>query len=152
MALLLLIILSGVITVFVLTGYGCSILSWHGRTPADAGVRLRGLACLVGAAAITVYVWGALHVAGAVVEAEDGGTGSVPFPTCVEAGGKDAAAQVDGYRIGYLPVRFVCAIDGGGYTAAVPGYVNPVALGLAAAAFLLSVLAWQHRDPAATGR
>ncbi|WP_457032855.1 hypothetical protein [Kitasatospora sp. P5_F3] len=32
------------------------------------------------------------------------------------------------YRVSYLPLRFTCVRStGGGYTVAVPGYVNPLA-------------------------
>jgi len=91
---------------------------------------LRGLAVLAGTAAVAVYTWGLLHIAGAVLEAEDGGTGSAPLPPCRSS---EQAVHVVDYSVSYVPLSFVCELkDGGGYTAeVVPAYVNPVALGLA---------------------
>ncbi|MGC0340424.1 hypothetical protein [Streptomyces sp. SLBN-8D4] len=93
---------------------------------------LRGTATLAGAGALAVYVWGLLHLVGAVLEAEDGGTGSAPLPPCR---GNEQAAQVIDYSVGYLPLSFDCETTGGGsYSAeAVPAYVNPAAVGLALA-------------------
>ncbi|WP_020121156.1 hypothetical protein [Streptomyces canus] len=95
--------------------------------------RLRGTATLAGAGALAVYVWGLLHLVGAVLEAEDGGTGSAPLPPCR---GNEQVAQVIDYSVGYLPLSFDCETTGGGsYTAdVIPAYVNPAAVGLALAA------------------
>ncbi|MDH6518792.1 hypothetical protein M2164_005274 [Streptomyces sp. SAI-208] len=95
--------------------------------------RLRGLATLAGFVALAVYAWGLLHLAGAVLEAEDGGTNSAPLPPCR---GNDQAVHVMDYSVSYLPLSFDCEMNGGGsYSAgAIPGYVNPVALGSALAA------------------
>jgi hypothetical protein len=95
--------------------------------------RLRGTAVLAGSGAVAAYVWGLLHLAGAVLEAEDGGTNSAPIPPCR---GNDQAVHVIDYAVGYLPLSFDCEMkDGGSYTAEViPAYVNPAAVGLALAA------------------
>jgi hypothetical protein len=81
-----------------------------------------------------VYVWGLLHLAGAVLEAEDGGTDSAPIPPPCR--GNDQVVHVIDYSVGYLPLSFDCEMTGGGsYTAEViPSYVNPAAVGLALAA------------------
>ncbi|MFF7282123.1 hypothetical protein [Streptomyces griseorubiginosus] len=95
--------------------------------------RLRGVAALAGALAVAMYVWGLLHLLGAVLEAEDGGAGSAPLPPCRSG---EQAAQVVDYSVGFLPLSFECELKGGGgYEAAdvLPGYVNPVAVGLALA-------------------
>ncbi|WP_053852987.1 hypothetical protein [Streptomyces sp. NRRL B-24085] len=95
--------------------------------------RLRGCATLAGLVVLAVYAWGLLHLAGAVLEAEDGGTGSAPLPPCR---GSEQAFHVIDYSVSYLPLSFDCELKGGGsYPAeAIPGYVNPVALGSALAA------------------
>lgn len=92
----------------------------------------RTLALLAGAAAVAVYAWGLLHVGYAVMQAEDGGTGSSPIEPC-RAAGPSLASQVDGYAVGFLPLRFECRLSTGGAYASssVPGYVNPAAAGLA---------------------
>ena len=95
--------------------------------------RLRGAATLAGLVALVVYVWGLLHLAGSVLEAEDGGTGSAPLPPCR---GNDQAVHVIDYSVSFLPLSFDCEMTGGGSYAAgvIPGYVNPVAVGSALAA------------------
>ncbi|KQW12917.1 hypothetical protein [Streptomyces sp. Root369] len=91
---------------------------------------LRGFATLAGLVALVVYIWGLLHLAGAFLEAEDGGTGSAPLPPCL---GNEQAVHVVDYSLSFLPLSFDCEMKGGGsYAAAViPGYVNPVAVGSA---------------------
>ncbi|WP_406126436.1 hypothetical protein OHQ89_31820 [Streptomyces canus] len=95
--------------------------------------RLRGFATLAGLVALVVYTWGLLHLAGAILEAEDGGTGSAPLPPCR---GNEQAVHVVDYSVSYLPLSFDCEMQGGGSYPAdvIPGYVNPVAVGSALAA------------------
>ncbi|MEU0943770.1 hypothetical protein ABZ379_13395 [Streptomyces canus] len=95
--------------------------------------RLRGTAVLAGSGAVAVYVWGLLHLAGAFLEAEDGGTGSAPIPPCR---GDARAVHVIDYSVSFFPLSFDCEMTGGGsYTAdVIPAYVNPAAVGLALAA------------------
>ncbi|MGW7721861.1 hypothetical protein [Streptomyces canus] len=92
--------------------------------------RLRGFATLAGLVALLVYTWGLLHLAGAFLEAEDGGTGSAPIPPCR---GNEQVVHVIDYSVRYFPLSFDCEMKGGGsYPAdAIPGYVNPVAVGSA---------------------
>ena len=94
---------------------------------------LRGTAALAGTGAVAVYAWGLLHLADAVLEAEDGGANSAPIPPCH---GNEQVVHVIDYSVGYLPLSFDCEMTGGGsYPAEViPGYVNPVAVGSALAA------------------
>ncbi|MFD7894534.1 hypothetical protein [Streptomyces sp. NPDC059743] len=136
------IILIGAIVAVGLTGYGFATLTRHRAERPGVVVAARGVAAFAGAGAVALYVWGALHAVGAVLEAEDGGTSSVPTRECIRAGGTERAAEVDGYRIEYLPVRFVCHIDGGGSyaTSGGPGYIGPAALVLALTAVALPVL------------
>jgi hypothetical protein len=95
--------------------------------------RLRGFATLAGLVALAVYTWGLLHLAGAILDAEDGGTGSAPLPPCR---GNDQVVHVIDYSVSYFPLSFDCETkDGGSYASgAIPGYVNPVAVGSALAA------------------
>ncbi|GAA2628215.1 MULTISPECIES: hypothetical protein [Streptomyces] len=111
-----------------LLGYGIATLGrlrWH-----------RTLAVLLGACAVGLYAWGLLHVAGAVLAAEDGGAGSSPILPCRTPGQDERASHVVDYTVDYVPLRFVCEMTGGGSYAAesVPGYVNPAVLGFALAA------------------
>ncbi|MET9792962.1 hypothetical protein [Streptomyces canus] len=94
---------------------------------------LRGTAALAGTGAVAVYAWGLLHLAGAVLEAEDGGANSAPIPPCR---GNEQVVHVIDYSVSWLPLSFDCEMQGGGsYPAEViPGYVNPVAVGTALAA------------------
>lgn len=62
--------------------------------------RLRGFATLAGLVALVVYTWGLLHLAGAILEAEDGGTGSAPLPPCR---GNEQVVHVVDYSVSYLP-------------------------------------------------
>ncbi|MFF0017067.1 hypothetical protein [Streptomyces sp. NPDC005374] len=102
--------------------------------------RLRGIAVLAGTVAIAVYTWGLLHLAGAVLEAEDGGTNSAPIPPCR---GNEQAVHVIDYSVSFLPLSFDCEMtDGGSYASGtIPAYVNPVALGLALTAAICAVSA-----------
>jgi hypothetical protein len=95
--------------------------------------RLRGFATLAGLVALAMYTWGLLHLAGAILDAEDGGTGSAPIPPCR---GNEQVVHVIDYSVSYFPLSFDCEMKGGGSYAAeaIPGYVNPVAVGSALAA------------------
>ncbi|QFZ73940.1 hypothetical protein GFH48_12395 [Streptomyces fagopyri] len=136
--LLLLLLPGGPVACVALARYGFGRLGHPGAGPADGGGRLRGTAALLGAAAVAVYVWGLLHVAGAVLAAEDGGTDSAPVRPCRTPGWQEWARDpgITGYTVSYLPLRFVCETgDGGRYaTGHVPRYVNPAFLCLTVAA------------------
>ncbi|WP_433126911.1 hypothetical protein ACQPWW_29030 [Micromonospora sp. CA-240977] len=139
--------LIGAVTATVLTVRGV-------RAVVGKNERLRAAALLAGAGAIAVYAWGLLHLGFAVLQAEDGGAGSFPIAPCREAG-TQRASQVDGYEVGYLPLRFECRTGGGGayVTSTVPGYVNPAtaALGLitATCGVLAGTTARHARPPVA---
>ncbi|MEU9082283.1 hypothetical protein [Streptomyces sp. NPDC048357] len=129
MALLLLLLIPATPVVALgLLGYGLGTLGRRGRH--------RNAAALLGAVAAGFYTWGLLHVAGAVVEAEDGGASSSPLLPCRTPGQEERAARVVDYSVDYLPLRFVCETTGGGSYAAesVPGHVNPAVAGLVLAA------------------
>lgn len=132
--LLLLFIPAGLAVAFGLTGRGIAVLA---RRRSGRPVWHRGLAALLGAVAAALYTWGLLHLAGTVLEAEGGGADSSPIRPCRVPGQTERAASVVGYRVDYLPLRFVCETKGGGEYApasAVPGYIGPAALGFALAA------------------
>ncbi|MGW8635509.1 hypothetical protein [Streptomyces sp. NPDC055793] len=103
-----------------------------------AGAPFRVLAGCAAAGAVLLYAWGALCVILAVVEAEDGGTGSAPLRPCRTEAHPELSGRIVGYSVSWLPLGFRCeTADGDGYTSDdVPGYVNPgtAVLALTAAA------------------
>ncbi|MGW1490559.1 hypothetical protein [Streptomyces sp. NPDC002402] len=135
---LLLFIPVGLVAAFAFVGYGFGSLGRAGHRRAGREVWLRSLAAILGAVAAALYTWGLLHVAGAVLDAEDGGADSSPLRPCRTPGQWERALRVVDYTVDYVPLRFVCETKGGGSYAAesVPGYVNPAVLSsvLAAAA------------------
>lgn len=145
---------------FALVGYGVGAVADGLSGLRERSVALRGLAALTAAGAIVVYVWGLLHVFGAVVEAEDGGTDSSPVRSCRTAGWEERAAagvEITGYEVRVVPLGFVCGTsDGGRYdNGDVPGYVNPAVagFGLTAAASAISAgYLSQRRARTAAGR
>ncbi|MFK0259423.1 hypothetical protein [Streptomyces sp. NPDC090445] len=138
--LLLLLVPAGLILPFVFAGRAVGALALAGGPRrADSGAWLRTAGFVQAAVAVGVYAWGLLCVTGAVVSAEDGGTNSIPILPCRTPGWEYRAEGISGYRVEYVPLRFVCeADDVGDYTTSVPDYVNPVFffLGLGAAACL----------------
>ncbi|MFC7307776.1 hypothetical protein ACFQVC_26575 [Streptomyces monticola] len=147
--LLVLFLPAGLISSLGLLGYGLGTLGRTGLRRADRRRRLRSGAALLGATAAAVYTWGLLHVAGAVLEAEDGGAGSSPLLPCRTPGQWERALTVVDYTVDYLPLRFVCeTTDGGAYAAeSVPDYVNPAALGLTLAAAVCLTVAATRESP-----
>ncbi|WP_446038651.1 hypothetical protein [Streptomyces sp. SID1121] len=140
---LLLLIPVGLITAFGLAGYGFGGLGRVGVRGAGREMWLRCLGSLLGAGAVAVYTWGLLLLAGAVLEAEDGGTDSAPLRPCRTPGQWERALHVIDYDVDYVPLRFVCETTGGGSFAAdaVPGYVNPVVVGFALGAVVCAGVA-----------
>nr|WSX47627.1 hypothetical protein OG409_00725 [Streptomyces sp. NBC_00974] len=79
----------------------------------------RDVALLCACGALTLYLWGCLHLL-FLDETRQ-------FAACLEAGGPQKAARVDAFEGDFVPLRLLCHIDkGGSYSAGVPGYVNPV--------------------------
>ncbi|MER5664056.1 hypothetical protein [Streptomyces mirabilis] len=102
---------------------------------------LRGLAYVVAAGAAVMYAWGMLYVAGAALDAEDGGADSSPIRPC-RTGVRERDYWIDDYHVWWVPVRFVChRSDGTTYDREVPGYVNPALAGLTVGAVALAVSA-----------
>lgn len=134
-SLLLLLLPAGLVAAFTCLGYGLSTLVKARRRRAGRAMWLRGVAGLLGAVAVAVYTLGLLCLAGAVLDTEDGGAGSTPFPPCRVPGQPERATGVVDYSVDYVPVRFVCETEDGRYSAdSVPGFVNPAAFGSGLAA------------------
>ncbi|MEV6546591.1 hypothetical protein [Streptomyces sp. NPDC051665] len=116
---------------------------------------LRKLAIVAGLAAFALYLWGLLHVVGALLEAEDGGTDSSPLRPCRTNGWQydKKVLSVTDYSVDFVPLRFVCeTADGGSYVAdTVPGYLNPAVYGLTLAALGCWVAALALAPPGPRG-
>ncbi|WP_329532153.1 hypothetical protein OG568_16680 [Streptomyces sp. NBC_01450] len=127
----------GLVAAFAFVGYCFSTLGRIGLRQADRVAWLRVLAALMGAAAAVLYVWGLLHLVGAVMDAEENGTDSAPLRPCRTPGWEEWAQDpgIVDYTVRYLPLRFVCETgDGDSYvTDTVPDYLNPSVLGFALA-------------------
>lgn len=106
--------------------------------PRRPGAPFRVVAAVAGGAAALLYAWGLVCVGFAVMEAEDGGTGSAPLRPCRTDAPPELSGRIVDYAASYLPLGFRCeTADGDGYDSAdVPGYVNPgvAVLALTAAA------------------
>ena len=126
-------LLGGSTTAVILAVRGFGAVRKNRGNPRQDWLRMAAL--LAGSGAVSVYVWGILHVTWAVMEAEDGGTDSSPLIPCREAG-VPIIDHVRGYDVDFVPLRFQCQLDDGSAytTSAVPAYVNPAAalLGLTA--------------------
>ncbi len=131
--------MAGALAAVVLAVRALVTLRRNGGRPQRGWLRTAGLLACSGA--VSLYVWGMLHVLAAVMQAEDGGAGSSPLGPCREAGDQ-VAGHVVGYDVGYVWLRFDCRLsDGGTYTtSAVPGYVNPATAILGVSAFVLAVM------------
>ena len=66
-----------------------------------------------GAAALSVYAWGLLLVAGAVM-VSNGGAGSAPAPPRRTPGHEERALHVVDQSVTFLPPASVCETAGGG--------------------------------------
>ncbi|WP_328656815.1 hypothetical protein [Streptomyces sp. NBC_00334] len=95
--------------------------------PRGPGAPFRILAGAAGGAAVLLYLWGALCVGLAVMQAEDGGAGSSPPLPCRAGVSPELSGTVVGHSASYLPLGFRCETpDGDGYASAdIPGYLNP---------------------------
>ncbi|MFB7655603.1 MULTISPECIES: hypothetical protein [unclassified Streptomyces] len=123
---LLLLVVIAVVSAMGLAGHGASVLAARRARGPGAGPLLHALAAFAGAAAVAVYGWGLLHVAGAAMES-NGGANSAPAPPCRMPGYEERALHVIDQSVSFLPLGFVCETsDGDDYTSDdVPGYVNP---------------------------
>ncbi|MEO3978660.1 hypothetical protein [Streptomyces sp. CAU 1734] len=112
------IVLFGLIAILMGLVYLCVTLAARRAKPRTAAEKWRAGSVACVCAAIALYVWGALHL---VLLDE-----TAQSESCRNTGGPQQAARVDGYIGEYVPLRLVCHIsEGGSYTTAVPGYVNP---------------------------
>ncbi|MEV6250409.1 hypothetical protein AB0M38_30055 [Streptomyces sp. NPDC051742] len=140
---ILALLIAAALVCFGLAGYGFGRLGQIGVRRADRQTRLRCAAALTGAAAAAVYAWGLLNLGVAMFDTDDSGTDAFPIRPCRTAGAPEAAADVVGHRIEYLPPRYVCLRRSGESYATddVPGFVGPGTVGLAAIAALCALLA-----------
>ncbi|MEV8548902.1 hypothetical protein AB0L04_03545 [Streptomyces glaucescens] len=132
MSLLLLLVCA--LAVFGFLGYGGQTFA-GGLRRRSAPEVVRGGAALAAAVAAGAYGWGLVGVAGVLVEARDGGTGSAPVHACRTPGGQ-TDGQVTGVRVDWLPLGVVCETgDGGSHgSGAVPACVTPLVLAFGPAA------------------
>ena len=102
------------------------------------GAALRALGLLAGGLALGTYGWGLVHVAGAWLDAADGGTSSSPPPPCRDHLERARALQVVGYDVDAVPPGFSCElIDGASVEIpVVPGYITPAVLVIGAVALV----------------
>jgi hypothetical protein len=103
----------------------------------------RVVAKVAAGAAALLYAWGLVCVGFAVMEAEDGGTGSAPPRPCRAGAPPELAVRVVDHSVSYLPLGFRCeTADGDGYDSAdIPGYLNPGVAVLALTAVASAVVA-----------
>jgi len=141
--------LSGAVTAVVLAVRGLLAVRRNKGRPRRGWLRLAALLACSGA--VTLYVWGMLHVLWAVMDAEDGGTESSPPRQCRERGDQIASHFI-GYDVGYIPLRFDCQLDDGTTftNSAVPGYVNPATALLGLTAVTCGILAAKSGEAAPT--
>ncbi|WP_329133700.1 hypothetical protein OG552_16715 [Streptomyces sp. NBC_01476] len=147
LAVLALILLIAAVTVFGLAGYGFGTLGRAGLRRPGPGVVLRSAAAVLGAVAVACYAVGLLGVAGAVLEAHDGGADSAPIRPC-RTGSPERDAHIADYSVRYVPLGFVCeTADGASYvTDDVPAHLNSAAAGTALAAVACAVAAALHSE------
>jgi hypothetical protein len=128
------------IVVMILRGAVDVVTPETWRTP-SAGLRSLGL--LAGGLALGMYAWGLLHVAGAWLDAADGGTSSSPPPPCRDHLDNERAKLVVGYDLDVIPPGFSCELTDGTSVeiSAVPGYVTPATLVFGAGALTSLVVA-----------
>ncbi|MFJ2771804.1 hypothetical protein [Streptomyces sp. NPDC087300] len=126
--LLFLVTLIAAIAACGLFGYGCGVVVRRGPV-------VCAVAGLLGAVAAAAYAVGGVYLGLAVLDAEDGGTGSAPMRPCVAAG-PERAAHVVGYEVELVPLGFTCVVGegdaagGGDYRAGVvPRPLNLVVFG-----------------------
>ncbi|WP_018545455.1 hypothetical protein [Streptomyces sp. LaPpAH-108] len=137
----LFVLMIGLVLVISLIGYLCSSVVRRdqlpsGRLPFRAGVVLS--VC----AAVCVYLWGLFYMPSDDVH--------YLRQSCAEAGGEERAARVVGYETSFVPLRFVCRVDGGGGISTIPSWINPTVGVLVLLALITAAVALLTRD--ATGR
>jgi hypothetical protein len=145
--LLVVLILVGPVVAISLAFRAVDVLTRRGFRPGRQRLTLRYLAMITWSAAIAAYSWGAFHLLQDETSA---------MRRCRTAVGPEHAGHVASYDTTFFPLRFGCEVNGvGTFEAAVPGYANPVIIGLVVVAITLSVLATFAADKpviARTGR
>ncbi|MCX4395756.1 hypothetical protein [Streptomyces sp. NBC_01767] len=127
---LVLIIFAGLPIVVVLGVFACTTLARNGIRNSGTLMRLRSLAAFAAAGAVSLYVWGAIHLVTLDETRRD--------LACKEAVGPAHVMEIDSYRPTYIPLGLGCHIENGTtYPAGVPGYLNRAAAALALTAVVL---------------
>lgn len=134
---ILLLALVGLLSIVVMIARGAMDMATPETWKAPSAA-LRAVGLLAGGLALGTYAWGLLHVAGAWLDAADGGTSSSPPPPCRDHLDKERALQVVGYDLDLIPPAFSCELNDG--TSAeipiVPGYITPAVMVLGAIALV----------------
>ena len=134
----LFVLVVGVLVVCGLVGFACSSAAKFRRGSGASSRWGRAGAALLAAAAICVYLWGALHV----LFMEDVDKGHA----CEKAGAVQGR-EIAGYEGHYLPLRFVCETRAGRrFDAVIPGCVTPVAGVLIGSAVILATVTGTFRS------
>ena len=117
------------------------------------GAALRALGLLAGGLALGTYAWGLVHVAGAWLDAADGGTSSSPPPPCRDHLDRARALQVVGYDLDVIPPGFSCELTDGTSVGIpiVPAYVTPAAMVLGAVALISLAASGRSQSRTAVG-
>lgn len=129
---LLFVLLIGLILVLSLIAYLCSSVARRGQLP-PGRLRFRAGAVLSVCGAVCVYLWGLLHMPSDEAE--------YLRQACTRAGGEQWAARVDGYETSFVPLRFVCRVDGDGGISTIPSWINPTVGVLASLALITAAAA-----------
>ncbi|WKK22809.1 hypothetical protein QZH56_29265 [Streptomyces olivoreticuli] len=115
---LLAILIVGAATLLGLIGYLCSRLTRQARRGYTPFRLWRDLSLLTAAAALTVYLWGCLHLL--FLEDQE-------LAERCERQRPAGTPTLVGRRGDFIPLRLVCeASNGHDYSIVIPGYINPV--------------------------
>lgn len=149
---IVLLALVGLLTIVVMILRGAVDVA----TPATwtvPGAALRAFGLLAGGLALGTYAWGLVHVAGAWLDAADGGTSSSPPPPCRDHLDKARALQVAGYDLDVIPPGFSCELTDGTSVEIpiVPGYVTPAVMVLGAVALISLAASGRSQSRTAVG-
>ncbi|WP_431676841.1 hypothetical protein [Kitasatospora sp. KL5] len=110
---------------------------------------LRALAVVAASGAVVAYAYGLGQVGLDAMDADSGGADSAPPWPC-RGVGMEKAREVDDYRVGFVPLRFMCHRRSGTVytTSTVSAWVNPAAavFGTAAAGLAVGARALAERS------
>ncbi|MDX3416056.1 hypothetical protein PV661_17565 [Streptomyces sp. MD20-1-1] len=133
----LFVLMIGLLVVISLIAYLCSSAARRKELPRGR-LRYRAGVVLSSCAAICVYLWGLLHM--------PSDEAVYLRKACADAGGEERASRVDGYETSYVPLRFVCRVDGDGGFSTIPSWINPT-VGVLCSLALITAAASATRAP-----